>query len=557
MLPATVNTDAPSARRSSGGTSAGSSMGVSRTDRATASSTTDAATSRASAGMNVGAAQLPLGLGPQMPDTARSPDAPPPRPAPGPPSAPATPAWQPASAWRRASTPDRSSRRSAPVRRACRLLRPATPRAARRGCGVRACASRVSSVACCASCSISTRPGGRAVITGEVGGELGLPDVDDQPPSRPALVQPRINADDLPDRPFRPVAAGPFGEPHPKDRGEVVLQRGVVGLRRRDLRGVQDATVDRQPPAVQGLHLVRDRDMGVQVRVPGAGVAVGERGGDQPGDVHLTYPARTLPGIQRVILEEAQRGRDCGMMGLLDLRGDRRGRRSPTALTPTSPARTSGRTPRPPPARAGTSGPALRPAPGHPSGHVPPAAGTIRPPAPRAAARVPPLAGRHGEEGPGLCCGRRTGPAAPPGTAAPRSTAGTGHRAPAPDHCLATFRRAGGGPRRTAAASAPRSPHPRRRGRRRRPTRGRPTDPAPHHAPSNSSPDPSGPDASHPAPPPDGSDSHSRAPPTTCASSSSHQPKAPRGRPTVTYPAPRAPGVFACALRGERSRCTG
>jgi hypothetical protein len=47
----------------------------------------------------------------------------------------------------------------------------------------------------------------------------------------------------------------------------VMLERGVVGFRTRDLRGVRDATVDRQPPAAQGLHFVRDRDMGVQVWV--------------------------------------------------------------------------------------------------------------------------------------------------------------------------------------------------------------------------------------------------------------------------------------------------
>ena len=50
MLPATVNTDAPSLAARSGGRSAGSSTGVSRTDRAIASSITDSATSRRSAG---------------------------------------------------------------------------------------------------------------------------------------------------------------------------------------------------------------------------------------------------------------------------------------------------------------------------------------------------------------------------------------------------------------------------------------------------------------------------------------------------------------------------
>ena len=135
-----------------------------------------------------------------------------------------------------------------------------------------------------------------AMILRERRSELGLSDVDDLPPSRPALVQPRINADDLPDRPLRLISAGPFGEPHPKGGGEVVLQRGVVRLRRRDLGGVQDATVDRQPPAGQGLHLVRDRDVGVQVRVAGAGVAVGERAATNP--VTLTW--RTPPVPSRV-----------------------------------------------------------------------------------------------------------------------------------------------------------------------------------------------------------------------------------------------------------------
>jgi hypothetical protein len=58
------------------------------------------------------------------------------------------------------------------------------------------------------------------------------------------------------------------------------------------------------------------------------------------------------------------------------------------------------------------------------------------------------------------------------------------------------------------------------------------------------------PDASHPAPPPGGSDSRSRSRLRTYASSSSHQPKAPRGRPALTYcDTPRAPGVIDFTLR--------
>jgi hypothetical protein len=73
---------------------------------------------------------------------------------------------------------------------------------------------------------------------------------------------------------------------------------GTTLLRERSLNGngVQRPPVDRQPPIVQGLHLVRQRDVGVQVWVPGAALPVGERGGHQPGEVHLAYAASSFPG---------------------------------------------------------------------------------------------------------------------------------------------------------------------------------------------------------------------------------------------------------------------
>ena len=55
---------------------------------------------------------------------------------------------------------------------------------------------------------------------------------------------------------------------------------------------------------------VRQRDVGVQVWVPGAAVPVGERRGHQPGDVHLTYADTAFPGEQRPILDEPQRLRE-------------------------------------------------------------------------------------------------------------------------------------------------------------------------------------------------------------------------------------------------------
>lgn len=62
-----------------------------------------------------------------------------------------------------------------------------------------------------------------------------------------------------------------------------VLYRSLAA----DGRLEQDTPIQGQPATIQGLHLVRDRDVGVQVRVAGAGVTVGERGRDQPCDVDL------------------------------------------------------------------------------------------------------------------------------------------------------------------------------------------------------------------------------------------------------------------------------
>jgi hypothetical protein len=53
-----------------------------------------------------------------------------------------------------------------------------------------------------------------AMILLELDGEFAAADVDVGTPSRPALVQSWVDADDLSDWPLCRVGAGPFSEPH-------------------------------------------------------------------------------------------------------------------------------------------------------------------------------------------------------------------------------------------------------------------------------------------------------------------------------------------------------
>ena len=92
----------------------------------------------------------------------------------------------------------------------------------------------------------------------------------------------------------------------PNAVAEVLLERGVVGLRRGNVGFEQHPAVDRQPASVEGLHLVRHRDVGVQIRVAGPAVAVGERGRDQASDVDLPDALRPGPGEQGMLLDERQ-----------------------------------------------------------------------------------------------------------------------------------------------------------------------------------------------------------------------------------------------------------
>ena len=98
----------------------------------------------------------------------------------------------------------------------------------------------------------------------------------------------------------------------------MLLERGVVGFRRGNVGFEQHPAVDGQPPSVEGLDLVCHRDVGVQVRVAGPAVPVGERGGDQAADVDLPDALRPGPGEQGMLLDERQRVLDRGLMGLFD-----------------------------------------------------------------------------------------------------------------------------------------------------------------------------------------------------------------------------------------------
>ena len=173
------------------------------------------------------------------------------------------------------------------------------------------------------------------MITLKPGRQLTLPVLDTGPPRRPAPVQRRVDTDDLPYRPQPRIGVGSFREPDTEGVAEVVFQGGVVGLRRSHRRLEQHPSVDGQPASVEGLHLVRNRDMGVQIRVAGSGVAVGERGRDQAGHVDLPDPVPALPGEQCVAFDEGQRILHRSLVRPFDLCGDVRVGDRPQASTPT------------------------------------------------------------------------------------------------------------------------------------------------------------------------------------------------------------------------------
>ena len=163
----------------------------------------------------------------------------------------------------------------------------------------------------------------------EVASQLALATHDVGSTARPRLAQLGVDADDLPDRSLLAIETWPFAELHSERLDQVGLEGGVVGLRRGDDVPVQHAPVDRKPLALLGLHLVRDRDVRMQVWVTGAGVAVGERGGDEATGLDLARAVLALAGEQCVLLDEGQCVRNSCLVGSLDLHRDLRRRDRP------------------------------------------------------------------------------------------------------------------------------------------------------------------------------------------------------------------------------------
>jgi hypothetical protein len=157
-----------------------------------------------------------------------------------------------------------------------------------------------------------------AMIFLELDREFAAAGVDVAAAGRPALVQSGVDTDDLPDRALRRIGARPFRKPHPQGLTQVLLERGVVSLRRRDVGLEQHPSVDRQPTSVEGLDLVRHRHVGVQIRVAGPAVPVCECGRDEASDVDLPDALRPGPGEQGMFLNERQSVLDRGPMGPFD-----------------------------------------------------------------------------------------------------------------------------------------------------------------------------------------------------------------------------------------------
>ena len=116
-----------------------------------------------------------------------------------------------------------------------------------------------------------------------------------------------VEADDLAHGPLIGAAAFAVGESDAKSVGQQRLKAGVVPLGCGDLVLEQRPPVQRQPAAVTGADLVRHRDVGVQVGISGARIAVRECRRDEPGAIDLGDALSAAAGVGGVLLEPADR----------------------------------------------------------------------------------------------------------------------------------------------------------------------------------------------------------------------------------------------------------
>jgi len=124
------------------------------------------------------------------------------------------------------------------------------------------------------------------------------------------------------------------GEGQAEPGVQLGLQAGVVPLRGGHGGLEQHPPVQGQPPTrgaigIADPDLVGDRDVGVQVRVTGAGVSVVERRGQDAGGVQLLHPGVPAAGVDRLPLQPADGVLHGGVVCSDDLVGDVLGRDRP------------------------------------------------------------------------------------------------------------------------------------------------------------------------------------------------------------------------------------
>ena len=116
---------------------------------------------------------------------------------------------------------------------------------------------------------------------------------------------------------------GTVGEPHPDPLDEQGFQPGVVVLGGGDLVPIQRPAVQRQPPPVDWVQtLLRDGDVGVQIGVARARVAVRKGGRDHAGGVDLGDAVGAAAGVGGVLLQPADGVPHCLVVAGVDRRSE-------------------------------------------------------------------------------------------------------------------------------------------------------------------------------------------------------------------------------------------